>query len=171
MAVMGEESPERWSDEVRRTGRVVFPPRWRFLVVNLAGGLLAYAVGLAGLMHWALYAGLARPEVVFIYGASSIPLTAWHIWHLGAGRAQLTIDRQGIQLGRRFLPWTEVGAIGIPHGFPKSQTLPIIPRNPRARPLTVRRMAVRDIPALAAWLETLLAEYRRASSTGASTWL
>ncbi len=170
MTVMGEESPERWSDELRRTGRVVFPPRWRLFVVNLAGAWLAYAVGLAGLMAWALHEGLATQEVVFVYGVSIIPLTAWHVWHLGSPRAQLTVDRQGIQVGRRFLPWTEIGAIGIPHGFPNSQTLPIIPKNTRARTLTVRRMAVRDIPALAAWLETLLAEYRRASSSEASAW-
>ena len=65
---------------------------------------------------------------------------------------------------RTFLPWTDIGAIGIPHGLKFYMVLPIIPTNVWSKHLLLSQDNVKDIPALGAWLEKLLSERRKTAT-------
>lgn len=62
MAVMGDASAEVWAEELRRTGRVVFPQRPRAMALNVIfGGWACVSVGPADV--WAKDLTLRRDNV------------------------------------------------------------------------------------------------------------
>jgi hypothetical protein len=166
MTVMGEEPPDVWMDEWRRRGRVVFPARRRPVLIRLAcvvvvgslNPLLSFGewleeggtrllFGLISMSLWAVFAGLS-------------------VWQLVSGRPAVIVDDEGIRIGRkRFMPWTELGTIGIPGGPAPFMTVPLIPNDVWAKHLAVPRDNVKDLPALATWLTEVLEERHRSATT------
>ncbi|TDC14103.1 hypothetical protein [Kribbella albertanoniae] len=82
--------------------------------------------------------------------------TAWVVAQLFGNRLLLLVDANGIRYRDTRLEWGQIGAIGVPH----KKTLKIIPAAGKARPLMIRHWAVRDLPALAGWLEDVLKQHR-----------
>lgn len=164
--VMGEATADVWAAEFRRTGQVVFTHRPRRVWVET--GLTWVWIG--------IFLALSRDRMLEEGGMWTVALvaplpaaaavTAWYGWHFLSRRPVLTVSQQGVRVGRRFLPWAEVGAIGIPRGVRPFWTLPIIwtlqiiPRDTRGKDLTVNQTTVKNIPALARWLEDVLKEQR-----------
>jgi hypothetical protein len=131
MTVMGEAPPEAWTDELRRTGRVVFPLRRQPLVWRTSTLII---------------------PMVFVATAAPGAL------------------EYGIRFGRRkFMPWSEIGALGSPGSPTFDQTFTVIP-NTRRRKLTLRQQNVRDLPAFRHWLEELLAQHRATNREPEITW-
>lgn len=156
---MGEASPDAWSDELRRTGKVVFTLRPRSVVLGLTLFWLFLVATQLPTLGRTLEDGGARLVYVVLLVATAVAFTGWYAWRLISRYPMLTVDHQGIRVGRkRFLPWNEVGAIGLIRGGNVHLVLPIIPKDPWAKDLTVDRTTVRDIPALARWLEQVLKE-------------
>ena len=168
MAVMGEAPPEAWAEEFRRTGRVVFPLRRRSLVMDLAQP--PFVVALVGFqLPRALDAGGAM-RISYLVLVAALPLAiGFSVWQLVTQRPALTVDHEGIRFRRKFMPWSEIGAIGIATGPVWFGTMPIIPKDVWAKDLRLYQRNVRDLPAFRRWLETLLDEHRRSSSSGATT--
>jgi hypothetical protein len=169
MAVMGEASASVWADELWRAGQVVFPLRRRPLLWRNSPGIVPF-VFFATELPDALEAGGARrivaPPVVALVVAS----LCFSAWQFVTQRPVLTVDHEGIRYGRsRFMPWSEVGAIGGPQGPPFDRSFAVIP-NVRAKKLTLRQQNVRDIPAFARWLEELLAHHRATNGGLGFTW-
>jgi hypothetical protein len=161
MTVMGEASPAAWSDELRRAGRVVFPLR----PGPVRKGLCAMWVGFAllQLFHWytPYSRGAARVVVVTLEVIAVASVTAWYSWRLRNQYPILTVTYAGIQRGRReVLTWEEIGTIGFVHRWRGRQILPIVRKDLRGKDFIVDDMAVKDIPALAGWLEDLLRQRR-----------
>lgn len=105
--------------------------------------------------------GPARAWVLLI-----LPAVGFFVWQLVTQRPAVTVDREGIRRGRRkFMPWTEIGAIGLATGPVWGRTLPIIPKDVWAKDLTLHQQNIRDLPAFRRWLETLLEEHRQSSSS------
>jgi hypothetical protein len=156
---MGEAPATTWSDELRRTGQVVFTYRPRRLLAEVLQFWVIYAF-----IRWLSSSGRwgedDRAWFVALVLAICVGFTGWYGWLLGTRRPVVTVSQQGIRVGRRFLSWGEVGAIGIPHGFKPNRTLPVIPRDVYGKNLHISQMTVRDIPALAAWLEEELRAQR-----------
>lgn len=163
---MGEESPENWSDEWRRAGRVVFPARrrpawWRLGFVVAVGSLNpAFSFG-----HWLERGGL---HIVFgLLGVAGYAVVAGGlIWQLVTQRPVLIVDHEGIRVGRKqFLPWTDISAIGIPTGPKFFMLLPVLPKDIWAKHLKIPQDNAKDLPALARWLEEVLQERRQSRIT------
>jgi hypothetical protein len=165
MAVMGEEAADVWTDEFRRTGRVVFPVRRRPVVVRFALFSVPFVSSLlSSADRWD--EGGATRFFNFLGVAGFLLLVGVHGWQLMTRRPELTVDHQGIRVDRkRFMPWTEIGTIGIPHGPKFLMTLPVLPNDVWAKHLTLSQDNVRDIPALARWLEQVLKDHRRSTTT------
>ncbi|MEU4287995.1 hypothetical protein AB0E63_07220 [Kribbella sp. NPDC026596] len=171
MTVMGEAPPAVWADEFRRTGRVVFPLRRRTVLWGLAQGLPPLVLMSVFWVPDALEAGGAERVSVQVLGVAYVMALGFGAWQLVTQRPAVTVDRAGIRRGRRkFVPWTEIGAIGIATGPVWARSLPIIAKDPWGKDLRLHQQNVRDMPALRRWLETLLEEHRRASNSGATTW-
>lgn len=163
MAVMGDATAEVWADELRRTGRVVFPQRPRavaFKFVWLALPCIMMANSFPDMLE---EGGFAR-ILAFFMATLLVAGFGYIVWQAITGRPVLTVDRQGIRFGRRFMPWTDIGAIGIPQR-PGLGTLPIIPADVWAKDLTLSRDNVRDFHAFARWLEDVLKEQHRPAGT------
>ncbi|WP_433161414.1 hypothetical protein [Kribbella sp. CA-247076] len=165
MTVMGEASPEVWTAEWQRSGRVVFPVRRRPLLIRFGALVLLLAPNMIMSIDSLSEGGTDR--VFWFIGLAGVACLFVLIgWQVATQRPALTIDREGIRMGRRrFMPWTDVGSIGIPHRPGFAGSLPIIPADVWAKDLILRQDTVRDLSALAAWLEVLLAEHR---TTGVS---
>jgi hypothetical protein len=160
MAGIGDGWPDSWSAELQRNGRVVFPLRpravlgdvgWIWLLV-IATQPLSLSQGFEdGALFPLILGGLS---ILFAVGA-----TGWYCRRLATHYPALTVDELGIRVGRKkFLPWNEVGAIGLIRGWGPGRSLPILPKDPWGKELHVPRAAVKSIPALARWLEGLLKE-------------
>ncbi|WP_328994735.1 hypothetical protein OG394_09565 [Kribbella sp. NBC_01245] len=161
MVHMGEASPDAWSDELRRTGQVVFTLRPRAALLSVALLWLVLVATQLPTLGGSLEAGGVRLVTVWLLVATAIAVTGWYVWRLITRYPMFTVDHQGIRVGRkRFLPWSEVGASGLIRGGFAQQVLPIVPKDPWAKDLTVDRMAVKNIPALAHWLEEVLKAQR-----------
>ena len=166
MAVMGEESPERWADEWRRTGRVVFPLRrrpvlWGFAQLLVVGTVIA----VFGLPDMVEYGGGAR-IAAFVLAPLYVFGIGLGIWQLVAQRPVVIVDQDGIRRGKRkFMPWSEIGAIGIANGSVWGMSLPIIPKDAWGKDLRLYQQNVRHMPAFRRWLEILLAEHRTNSTS------
>jgi hypothetical protein len=164
MAAMGDASAEVWAAELRRTGRVVFPQRPRAFAFKLVIAALPVVMSVNSFPRMLEEGSFAR-VLAFLLLAVFVGCIGYLIWQAITRRPVLTVDREGIRSGRKFMPWTEIGAIGIPHGPGFFQTLPIIPADVWAKDLTLSQENVRDVLALARWLEQVLKEQRRAAVT------
>jgi hypothetical protein len=159
VAVMGDASAVAWSDELRRTGRVVFTLRPR-PVLTMLPLLWLWVGGQLFTLEKTLEVGGSRLVTMVLIFGSVLAMTGWNIWRLITRYPVLTVDHHGIRVRRKFLPWAEVGAIGLPGGTRRYRRLPIIPKDAWGKDLTIDQSAVRDIPALARWLEELVKEQR-----------
>ncbi|GAB2672527.1 hypothetical protein [Kribbella swartbergensis] len=165
MAVMGEQPAEVWVDELRRRGRVVFPLRRRRLMVMPGIIVLLFASKSAASFVNSHDEGGWGPIIEGLALAGWLTVAGALTWMLITQRPQLIVDHEGIRHGRkRFLPWTEIGTIGLPHGPRFHLTLPIIPTNVWAKHLTLGQENVRDLQAFAHWLEDVLKQHRTAQS-------
>ena len=152
MRVLGESSPETWSDELRRTGRVVFPVRRKRL--GIQRGCIAVLLGLDPALSfddW-LDAGGVRLGFGLLSVVLILTLVGVSAWQSITQRPTVTIDHEGIHYLKTFLPWNEIGTIGPPHGPRMFRVLPITPTNRWSRQLTLTQDNVKDLSAFATWL-------------------
>jgi hypothetical protein len=160
--VMGDESPEVWSEELRRHGRVVFPARRRFTAAW--GGLFCVVFGVnhAGSLIDNLADGGAGRFFGLLGLAGILTMLGLVGWQLVTQRPVVIVDHEGIRVGRkRFMAWNAVGTIGIPTGPKFFMNVPVLPQNVWAKELRLAQANVKDIPAFAHWLEDVLKEQRR----------
>jgi hypothetical protein len=164
MAVMGERLPEAWLVEMHHHNRVEFPVRrWSFLQFPLIMLLGPASLSMSRLPDmlaedtWRYFGYL----IIVLYTGIAIALA----WQFITQRPYVVVDRTGIRSGRRFMPWTDVGSIGLPRGPGPFRQLPIHPKNVWANDLVLSRQHVNDLQSFRTWLEELLEEHRR---TGAS---
>jgi len=115
MAVMGDASAEVWAEELRRTGRVVFPQRPRAIAFRVVLFVLPCVMAAKTFPDMRAEGGFAR-SLGFLLVSLVIAGLGHLVWQASTRRPVLTVDREGIRFGRKFRPWTEIGAIGIPHG-------------------------------------------------------
>ena len=136
---------------------------------------------MAGLLPGVLIFAFWTPDALKAGGGERISAQAlavlyvvavgFSVWQLVTQRPAVRVDHAGIRRGRRkFMPWTEVGAIGIAAGPVWGRSLPIIAKDAWAKDLRLDQKNIRDLPAFRRWLETLLDERRRPSDSGATTW-
>jgi hypothetical protein len=166
MAVMGEETPDVWTDEFRRTGRVVFPVRRRPVLIRLA--VVALPVGgyqvsslvdaLDSSMTGLILRLISLSGVLFIIGIFG--------WQLITQRPVLTVDHEGIRLGRKgFMPWTDIGTIGLPTGTTFYRNLPVLPADVWSKELRLPQDNVQDLDAFTTWLTDRLEAHRSSTPT------
>jgi hypothetical protein len=164
MAVMGEAPPEVWADELRRTGRVVFPLRRKRLVIQRACFTGVFALNPAlSFTEW-IHAGGQRLALGLFSVALIVMILGLSTWQFITQRPMVIVDHDGIRTGRTYLPWTTIGSIGIPTGPKFSMLVPIIPTNVWAKHHPLTQDNIRNIPAFAHWLEEVLAERRRTAA-------
>ena len=162
MAVMGEQPPEVWTDELHRTGRVVFPVRRRTVWWGLSFATLPWASLVISLPDHLAAGGEERAFVLLWPGMYAVFL-GYSVWKLVTQRPVLTVDHHGIRFGRRkYMPWTEIGTIGIPHGPSFYQGLPIIPKDVWSKDLIIRQENIQNIRTFATWLTEQLAAHQTA---------
>jgi len=160
---MGDAGAAVWSAELERTGRVVFPQRTRRVLFRLVFvvvlGLKAVAEPVWRMFHdsenWWDIVGL-------IAGGGFLVMAIACVWQLVTRRPVLTVDPEGIRLGRRAkhaLPWSQIGSIGTPAGPSLVRTLAIQPTDRWANPLTVGKDHVLDLAEFSHWLQTLHARH------------
>jgi hypothetical protein len=164
MTVMGERSTEDWTEEFRRTGRVVFPLRRRPLLWQFGYGCVVLVILAAYWVPHAERVGLGERHALLVGGVVWMIGFVGGAWQWVVQRPTLAVDHEGIRRGRKFIAWGEIGAIGIATGPVWARTLPIIPRDTFAKDLRLSAMHVRDLPTFRRWLEELLAERREPSS-------
>jgi hypothetical protein len=159
MVVMGERPPEVWTDEWRRSRRVVFPlRRWTYVqlpVLPMLAFIALSAPGVAallddGLLRYAAWVVIAA----YAGGIGTV------VWQLVTRRPVLVVDRRGLRRGPRFLPWNEIGGVGFVTGPRPARQLPVQPKDARARNLVLTQQHVSDLSAFRLWLGELLDEYR-----------
>jgi len=149
--VMGEASAEVWAEEYGRVSRVEFTRRatpYRremFWLMLLAVGLDVAGVVVPDARRWMILVSLV-----------ALGRGAWAAAQLVGNRLLLLVDANGIRYGATRLEWEQIGAIGLPH----AKTLEIIAKDTETRSLTIRHWAVRDLSALAGWLEDVLKQHR-----------
>jgi hypothetical protein len=153
---MGEASAEVWAAEYRRTSRVEFTRRTAPYQREM---LLLQALTVVPLLLIAFVVPedsdvflLLIVVMLVVFGRG-----VWAAAQLIGNRLLLLVDANGIRYGGTRLEWNQIGAIGIPH----QKTLEIIPVTGKS--LTIRHWAVRDLTALAGWLEDVLHQHREAS--------
>jgi hypothetical protein len=157
---MGEASPEAWTEEFRRTGRVVFPARRRPAIVRLLIVVVVFGVNPAVSLAINLHDGRGEVVLRLVSFAFSLILIGFCIWQLVTRRPVLIVDQDGIRFGRKkFMPWTDLGTIGTPHGPRFFRMLPLIPNDVWAEHLRLTQDNVKDIPAFAQWLKDLRAHH------------
>jgi hypothetical protein len=137
-----------WSDELRRTGRVVFPIRRLTVVVRcfLPAVVLAFMAEVSFNLDRDL--GIADDILRVAQLLTVLTLLGVGTWHLITGRPTVTVDHEGFRVGRRrFLPWAAIDPIPIPHGQGLLTTLRLHPK------VTITRDNVKDISSFARWLD------------------
>ena len=165
MTEMGEAPPEVWAEEFRRTGRVVFPVRRKRLVIQRASFAALYAVNPAlSFTDW-IHAGGQRLALGLSTVVLILVVIGLSTWQFITQRPTVIIDHDGIRIGRRtYLPWTTIGSIGLPTGPKFYMLVPIIPTDVWAKHHRLTQDNIRDIPALATWLNEVLREQRRTAT-------
>lgn len=163
---MGEETADVWADEFRRTGRVVFPVRRRPVLIRLA----VVVVPIGGYQMSSLVDSLDASTTELILRLLSFScilfIAGFFGWQLITRRPALTVDHEGIHLGRKgFMPWNDIGSIALPSGTTFYRNLPVQPSDVWSKELRLPQDNVKDLPALAAWLTEILEERRRSATT------
>jgi hypothetical protein len=157
---MGDALPEKWSDELRREGRVIFPIRaagvWREL--GLIWLMVVFTQAISFGQSWG--EGDTRQYLAVAVVLSAVVVTFWYTSRLYARYPALTVDESGLKIGlKKSIRWSEVGSIGLLRtGTPSGRALPIIPKDAWAKELVIPATAARDMKALQQWLEELLKE-------------
>lgn len=165
MAVMGERLPEAWIVELHHHNRVEFPlRRWSFLQFPLPLVVASSLVTLSRLPDMLADGGwrFLGYLVIAVYAGVVIVLG----WQLITQRPRLIVDRTGIRQGRRSIPWSEVGSIGLIRGPKPIRQLPIHPKNIWAKDLVLSQQYVSDLQTFRTWLIELLAEHRQLAQEG-----
>ncbi|MEI8410281.1 MULTISPECIES: hypothetical protein [unclassified Kribbella] len=166
MAVMGDQSAEVWAEELRRTGRVVFPVRRRPALIRLAAVVLLFGGSQVSSLIDLPDAGKAEVILTLLGLSAVLCLVGMCVWQLITRRPVVIVDGEGIRTGRKaFIAWTELGTIGTPGGPAPLMTVPLIPNNVWAKHLAVPRDNVKDLPALATWLTALLDSHRNSTTS------
>ncbi|RZU18870.1 hypothetical protein EV645_1070 [Kribbella rubisoli] len=160
MAMIGDGPTEVWTAELRRTGRVVFPLRRRPLLRRtLSGSVFLMVVIAAQLPHVLKSGGLLRIVAGVVTVACAIDV-CFNIWRLVTQRPALTVDGSGIRIGRRrFVPWSEIGAVTELDGSAGDPYFTVVPSG-RGRKLRPGRDHVRNVAALRYWFVAQLQEHR-----------
>jgi hypothetical protein len=154
-----------WTAEFETSGRVVFPQRRNRLLIRLAFGLLLMAGSIStivdhvrdGDMDGAM--GVLRITAL----AGFVILVVWSGWQLITLRPVVTVDREGIRLGRRakeVLRWSQIGSIGDPTGPAIVRSIAIQPTDNWASPLTIGKDNVLELAELSQWLRHLHEQQR-----------
>lgn len=148
-------SAEVWSAELRQAGRVVFPTRRLTVVVRCF--LPGVPTGI-GMFIRPEPSSLAEDIMVGALVVAWLGLIGLGVWHLVTGRPDVTVDQDGVRVGRRrFLPWDGMAPIYVPRPDWFAEVR-LLPTRPGARKLTIGRDQVRDLPTFARWLEDVRVE-------------
>src|SRR4051812_32397187 len=160
MAVMGERLPEAWIVELHRNGRVEFPlRRWSFVQFPLSLALGPSLLLMSRLPDMLDDGGWRYLGYLIIVGYAVVAIAL--AWQFITQRPYVVVDRTGVRSGRRFMPWTDVGSIGLIRGQNPFRQLPIHPKNVWAKDLVLSRQHVNDLQSFRTWLEEVLEEQRR----------
>lgn len=166
MAVMGEQAPDVWMDEFRRTGRVVFPVRRRPVLIRLAVVVpLVLGTQMSSLID---LPDAGTTELIFslISLSAVLSMLGVFVWQLITQRPTLTVDHEGIRLGRKgFMPWTDISTIAQPTGPAFYRNVPVLPANVWSKDLRLPQDNARDTAALTTWLTTLLESHRNSTTS------
>lgn len=148
--------PQRGGQPSWVTGKVVFPVRPRSTLMRFVpAAILGLSTGVS------LHPDLDRPSNILIL-VSFVLLVGLGGWQLLTGRPVVTLDHDGIRVGRRkLLPWAEVATIGIPTGPPLRMWLTVRPKDRSYKKLIINQDNAKDLRAFASWLESQLHEQRR----------
>jgi hypothetical protein len=135
---MGDAGAAVWSAELERTGRVVFPQRTRRVLFRLAF-VVALCLKAVAEPVWRMVHDSEEWWDIFglIAGGGFLVMVIACVWQLVTRRPVLTVDGEGIRLGRRAkhqLRWTEIGTIGPPTGHTLIRTTAIQPTDRWATP-------------------------------------
>ena len=162
MPPMGDAGPDVWTDELERTGQVVFPLRRRRMAIQLAillvlaGNLVvSYAPRLLD------QDGVGWRILGVLLGAMLLATVAGSVRPVVTGRPVLIVDQTGIRLDGRELAWDEVGAVGEITGWQVLRTLSVIPQDASTKTLRVPQDNVKDLEVFADWLSEVLEQRRQ----------
>jgi len=164
MATPSADISAGWTAELERSGSAVFPQRRRRLLIRLGVILLLMTNSLVSfadaLRHDELTGIGGLLDVVSV--ALWLPLGGITVWQIVTGRPTLTVDRDGIRLGRRHrgVAWQELAGVGEPTGIPGFRLLPLLPKDRWSKQFAVPQDNVDDLDAFAAWLRGYLDQAR-----------
>ncbi|HET6295399.1 MAG TPA: hypothetical protein VFG33_18580 [Kribbella sp.] len=156
---MGDAGAAVWSAELDRTGRVVFPQRTRRVLFRLVF-VVALVLRAVAEPVWRMFHDSEEwwDIVGLIAGGGFLVMAIACVWQLVTRRPVLTVDREGIRIGRRAkhdLRWSQIGSIGTPTGPALVRSLAIQSTDRWAYPLTVGKDHVLDLAEFSHWLRTL----------------
>lgn len=157
-------TPLEWNARLSTHGEVVWPQRQRRLVIRLA------IIGLFVLNTASSLFNDVRDDEFsgFFAGFRVLTLTlwllaiAWTVWQLVTGRPVVTVDHDGIRMGRSKrgrLAWGEVARIADPIGIPGLRSVHIFAEG-GARRIAVLNDNVEDLDAFAEWLRRVHQEHQ-----------
>ncbi len=162
---MGEETADVWTDEFRRAGRVVFQVRRRPVLIRLVVVLLVGGYQLSSVID-SLDASTTELILRLLNFSCILFVVGFFGWQLVTRRPVLTVDHEGIHLGRKgFMAWTDIGSIALPTGTTIYRNVPVLPSDVWSKELRLPRDNVKDLPVLATWLTEILEEHRRSATT------
>jgi hypothetical protein len=156
VAKLGDGEASGWTAALDSRGIVQFPQRRRRLLVRLALFCLVFANSL-----WSFVDDLRSNSfggTDLFHGLSVIGflvVVGFTLWQFVTARPVLTVDRNGISLGRHRrsrLQWNEIGKIADPAGIPGLRSVQILPLNVWGAGFAFGQDNVKDLDAFAAWL-------------------
>jgi hypothetical protein len=157
VGTLGGGEASGWTAELESSGIVQLPQRRRRLLVRLALVCLLFANSLRSFVADLRLNSFGGTD--FFRGLSAIVLlvvVGFTLWQLVTGRPVLTVDRNGISLGRHQrrsrLHWNEIGKIADPAGPPGLRSVQILPLNVWAAGFAFGQDNVKDLNAFAGWL-------------------
>jgi hypothetical protein len=157
VGTLGGGETSGWTAELESRGIVQVPQRRRRLLVRLALVCLLFANSLWSFVDDLRFDSFGGTD--FFRGLSVIGflvVVGFTLWQFVTGRPVLTVDRNGISLGRHQrrsrLQWNEIGKIADPAGIPGLRSVQILPLNVWAAGFAVSQDNVKDLDAFAVWL-------------------